>query len=135
MSKEPADCFSRVLKFLALFASKSAESTTAKRIHNNSSRVKSTHECSYEILPPFSRQNDSFAQHKNSLRRKRLVPLRKEGQFIIFISRGNLQNIPALSKLQQTAVQATETGQMMFERWITASLLLREERVLLPPLL
>ena len=29
VSKEPADCFSRVPKFLALFASKSAESTTA----------------------------------------------------------------------------------------------------------
>ena len=39
VSKEPADCFSRVPKFLALFASKSAESTTTERMHDNSLRV------------------------------------------------------------------------------------------------
>ena len=89
-----------------------------------------------ELVIEYREQRTEY--NKNSLRSLQAnfsSLFSQEGQFIIFISRGNLQNIPALSKLQQTAVQATETGQMMFERWITASLLLREERVLLPPLL
>ena len=42
---------------------------------------------------------------------------------------------PAPSKSQQTAGQAAETGQNLFERCIYAMLLLREKRVVLSPML
>ena len=42
---------------------------------------------------------------------------------------------PAPSKSQQTAGQAAETGQNLFERCIYAMLLLREKRVVLSPVL
>ena len=42
---------------------------------------------------------------------------------------------PAPSKSQQTAGQAEETGQNLFERCIYAMLLLREKRVVLSPML
>ena len=42
---------------------------------------------------------------------------------------------PAPSKSQQTAGQAEETGQNLFERRIYAMLLLREKRVVLSPML
>ena len=48
---------------------------------------------------------------------------------------GNVKEKPAPSKSQQTAGQAAETGQNLFERCIYTMLLLREKRVVLSPML
>ena len=48
---------------------------------------------------------------------------------------GNVKEKPAPSKSQQTAGQASVTGENLFERCIYAMLLLREKRVVLSPML
>ena len=57
----------------------------------------------------------------------RHAPLTLERKMVIFKS--------APSKSQQTAGQAAETGQNLFERCIYTMLLLREKRVVLSPML